>query len=153
MILRFVDIDDIPKLPKKDKRRDDFMNYDSGNLNNDRIMVFSCGSKIKIVEKYKVFIVYCTFSSVNATFFNFYLFMPSAWHKPFGILYSFKKQRTNNLQKNLSLPKEKLQIIPSICIIGFEKGLFGSISPVFNTADYILPFPFMSIFMLKITKI
>lgn len=128
--------DDIPEVLKRDVRGDIFLHYDSGQADNNRIVVFASKWKIENIEKCKIFIIDGTFSSVPGNFYQLvtvHTVILGSSFPMFYILCKNKKQAT--YVRSLEFLKDQFSMLPSTFITDFELGLSNAVSKLFPNSQ------------------
>ncbi|KAG0442123.1 hypothetical protein DMUE_0520, partial [Dictyocoela muelleri] len=124
---------DVPEIIKKTNHGECFYLYDSGEDDENRILVFSTASNIIHLENSKIRICDGTFRSCPSDFYQIYTIMGILNNQNFPLMYFLiKKKSVCSYLKGFSFLRNNIKKNPKLIIIDYEMASLSSLKQVFT---------------------
>ncbi|KAG0429811.1 hypothetical protein DMUE_5716 [Dictyocoela muelleri] len=125
--------DDVPDVIRKTQLGEFFYLYDTGQNDENRVIVFSTASNILHLENSPIWICDGTFRSCPTDFFQIYTIMGIINNRSFPLLYFLmKKKSVDAYLKGFTFLSKKIKKHPELVIIDFEMASLIALKQIFN---------------------
>ncbi|KAG0439789.1 hypothetical protein DMUE_2189 [Dictyocoela muelleri] len=125
-------INGVPEIIKKTSHGENFYLYDSGEFDDERVLIFSTASNLLHLEHASVWICDGTFRSCPLNFYQIYTIMAVVNNSTFPLLYFLmRKKSVSAYEKGFNFVKNNLKNYPKLIIIDFEMAALVSIKQIF----------------------
>lgn len=129
-----VKVEDIPEALRVTLTKQKFLQYDSGQNDDSRIIIFFSNENLKLIQETEIWVVDGTFKSVPGDFYQMITLQGKVFGKFFSLVYILMKKKDEvNYTKVFNYLKENFKIELKNVIIDFEVALKNSLEKTFNS--------------------